>query len=89
MSLCRYKDIFGEPNTGLHSYRIGGMAAVDLAFTFAGAVLIGNWMEKNIIAVFIFLIILSIAMHWLFCVPTTLLTTVENVYKDVLDRYNL
>jgi hypothetical protein len=86
MSLCQYKDIFGSPNTGLHSYRIGGMAAVDLALTFAGAVLIGNWMEKNIIGVFIFLIILSIAMHWLFCVSTTLLTASENIYSDVLSN---
>lgn len=87
MNLCQYKDIFGEPNKGLHSYRIGGMAAVDLAATFAAAVLIGNWMEKNIIGVFIFLILLSIILHWLFCVPTALLSMAESVYSNIHSQY--
>lgn len=30
MSLCEYKDIFGIPNEGVHSYRLFNIAIVDV-----------------------------------------------------------
>jgi hypothetical protein len=31
--LCKYKNMFGIPNKGLHSYRIFNIAIVDLTLT--------------------------------------------------------
>ena len=30
MSLCQYKDIFGKPGEGAHSYRVANVAVVDV-----------------------------------------------------------
>jgi len=31
--LCKYKNIFGKPNTGVHSYKLFDLAIVDIAVT--------------------------------------------------------
>lgn len=36
----QYKDIFGSPGTGPHSYRFLGTALVDYSLTILGAMLI-------------------------------------------------
>jgi len=33
MDLCKYKDIFGKPNTGAHKYRFLGVAIIDVILT--------------------------------------------------------
>lgn len=38
--LSYYKDIFGAPNTGIHSYRLFDIAIVDLLFTILVSYLI-------------------------------------------------
>ena len=40
MSLCKYKDYFGEPGKGVHSYRIFNIAIVDVVMTLIGALII-------------------------------------------------
>ena len=40
MSLCKYKDYFGEPGKGVHSHRIFNIAIVDVAMTLIGALII-------------------------------------------------
>jgi hypothetical protein len=70
--LCKYKNIFGEPKKGVHKYRFFGMAAVDLFLTILLAILIAYFYKKNVIIVFFILIIISILVHKLFCVDTTL-----------------
>lgn len=77
MSLCDYRDIFGKPNTGAHSLRIGGLAAVDLLATGGAAYLVSRYAlgrtdYQALIAVFIVLIIIAIFMHRAFCVDTAL-----------------
>ena len=37
---CKYKDFFGEVNTGIHSYRIFNIAIFDVIFTFLAAFII-------------------------------------------------
>lgn len=73
MNLCKYRDIFGKPNEGVHSMRFLGLAFVDLFLTFVLAVIISYKYEYNIIFVFVFLMVLSIVIHKLFCVDTALL----------------
>lgn len=54
MNLCKYNNIFGAVNTGLHSYRIFNIAIVDLFLTILAAKLISNITNID----FIFIIIL-------------------------------
>ena len=71
MRLCQYKNIFGEPSTGAHSYRIFNIAIVDTLL----AILLGYvifWLTKwnpYYIAIGVFLS--GLFAHWLFCVKTT------------------
>ena len=76
MLLCKYKDIFGKVNTGLHKYRICNIAIVDLVLTGLLAILIKNKMKSdlNLFLILAILIILSLFIHYLFCVKTTLTT---------------
>jgi len=71
---CKYSDIFGKPNTGVHSIRLFNFAIVDILLTFALAYLLTNNKKNNydIFNTFIILVILSIFIHKLFCVETTL-----------------
>ena len=72
--LCDYSDIFGKPKTGVHSARLGGMAAVDLLGTIAVGAAIGWWRGSAIVAVvaILLLLVLSVIAHSAFCVNTPL-----------------
>ena len=72
MSLCKYKDIFGKVGEGAHSLRIFNFAVVDTFLTFVLAYIINYYLKTNLLVVFIVLIILSIIIHRIFCVETTL-----------------
>ena len=71
IDLCRYKDIFGRPREGAHSYRIFDIAVVDVAATvvlaFIIARLFGLSFWKSLVALFI----IGIVSHRVFCVRTT------------------
>ena len=67
--LCKYKNIFGEENKGIHSYRLFNVAIVDVIATIILALLISR---KHFIKILILLFILGIILHRLFCVRTTL-----------------
>lgn len=84
MSLCDKKNIFGEPNTGVHRYRVFGLAAVDLGLTFALAVLIGRGRVKDVMVSFAVLMIIGLAMHKLFCVETALVKATQKKITSVL-----
>jgi len=71
MSLCKYKNSLGEPNKGLHSYRLFGVAIVDVIATILGAYLISNFFNISFTYTMIILFILGIILHRLFCVRTT------------------
>ena len=72
MNLCKYQNIFGAPNTGIHSIRIFNIAVVDLLLTIFLAILISNITKSDFIFIFIIVMIISILVHKLFCVKTTL-----------------
>ena len=72
LGLCRYKDIFGRPNEGGHSYRIFNIAIVDVVFTIIGAFLISRWFDIPFWKSLIGLFIIGIILHKLFCVRTTI-----------------
>lgn len=71
MNLCKYKNIFGKPNTGIHKYRIGNVAAIDLILTILIALVITYFTKIPITLALIVLFILAIIIHFLFCVNTS------------------
>jgi hypothetical protein len=72
MDLCKYKDIFGKPREGVHSYRIFNIAIVDLGLTIIIGYLISKFFKLKLLYVLIVLFILGIIAHKLFCVKTTI-----------------
>ena len=46
MDLTKYKDIFGKPNEGVHSYRFLNLALVDIIVTIIFGILIGLILNK-------------------------------------------
>jgi hypothetical protein len=70
--LCQYKDIFGLPKKGVHSSRLFDLAVVDTLATLILAYVISRWSKWNTKKMFVFLMILSVFIHKIFCVETTL-----------------
>ena len=70
-NLCRYKNMFGKPGTGVHSYRIFNIAIVDVLLTILAAILIAYIKKISFIKTAIVLFLLGIFMHRIFCVRTT------------------
>ena len=79
---CRYKDVFGAPGTGVHAYRIFGMAAVDIACTALAALWVASATRWSAWVVFAALLVLSVPVHRAFCVETTLTRAVLGKYAD-------
>ena len=69
--LCKYKDILGKPNTGLHSLRILDIAIIDVLGVIIVGMLISNTFKIPLLYTIISLFILGIILHRLFCVRTT------------------
>jgi hypothetical protein len=69
--LCQYKDALGIPDKGIHSYRLFGVAIVDVIMTILGALIISFFFKYNFIYTLVFLFLLGICLHRLFCVRTT------------------
>jgi hypothetical protein len=72
MNLCKYKNALGEPNKGIHSYRLFGIAIADVIMTILGAYLISYFFNISFTYTAIILFGLGIFLHRLFCVRTTL-----------------
>ena len=70
-SLCPYKNLFGEENTGVHSYRIFNIAIVDVILTIFVAYLISKFINKDFKLVLLITFLLGIISHRLFCVRST------------------
>ena len=70
--LCKYKDIFGKPNQGAHSYRIFNIAIVDVLLTILVAYLLSIFTGYKFVYTLIFMFILGIFSHRIFCVRTTI-----------------
>lgn len=78
---AKYSDIFGKPNTGIHSYRIKNIAIIDVLGTALISGLVSYNLNYNFIIVFIILFILAIIMHALFCVNTTINLYLKSLFK--------
>ena len=72
MTLCKYANIFGAPNTGSHKYRILNIAIIDVIATIFVVFIISKAFKYNFKNVLIILFLVGIIAHRLFCVRTTI-----------------
>ena len=70
--LCKYKDFFGKPGEGAHSYRIFNIAYIDVIFTVIMAWVISKLFTVSFGYTLIIVFLLGIVMHRAFCVRTTI-----------------
>jgi len=70
----KVKGIFGEPDKGIHSYRLFNIAYMDVIFTIIGAYLLQKLLfpKTPYIKVLFYLFLLGIVLHRLFNVRTTI-----------------
>jgi hypothetical protein len=78
MCLCKYKDIFGKPREGIHSYRFMDFAIIDIIVTIIGVYYLSQYTKYNFYKVLLFVFILGIIIHKLFCVNTKLNSLIFN-----------
>jgi len=69
---CPYKDLFGAPGTGAHSYRFMGLAIVDVVLTVLAGFVVAWFFNWPVLYTVGGLFILGIVLHRVFCVQTTL-----------------
>lgn len=72
MNLCGYSNILGKPNEGVHSYRLFNVAILDVIMTIVAAFFISHFLQFSFLYTLVFLFILGIILHRLFCVKTTI-----------------
>jgi len=71
LNLCKYKDLFGKPNTGIHSFKIFHVSVADVLMTILGAYIF-SWLFKFSFPITLGVFFLSgILLHRIFCVRTT------------------
>ena len=77
-NLCKYKNLFGPPGKGVHSIRVFDIAIVDVIATIVGTkiiqLVINEYFNIKITftRLFIYIGVLGIILHRLFCVRTTI-----------------
>ena len=68
---CEYKNIFGKVNKGIHSIRVFDIAIIDVIGTIIIAIIIHYFYpECELKYYIIYLFLLGIILHKLFCVKT-------------------
>jgi hypothetical protein len=70
--LCKYRNYFGKPGEGAHSYRLFNIAYIDVLFTVITAWLISHFFKLSFGYTLAILFLLGIVMHRMFCVRTTI-----------------
>lgn len=71
MNLCKYKNLFGEPGIGIHSFRIFNISVLDVLVVLLAALIISKLCGFSLKWTTIILFIVGIIVHRLLCVRTT------------------
>jgi len=72
MNLCKYKNVIGEPNTGLRKkYRIFDVAVIDTVVTLLAVYLISYFSGYPFLYTLVITFIIMVISHRLFCVRST------------------
>lgn len=70
--LCKYSEALGVPGEGFHSHGSVGFAYKDVLATIALITGIWAWKRWNVWLIVAIVLITTIAVHYVFCVPTRL-----------------
>ena len=78
---CPFKDLFGKPRTGAHSFRIADIAVVDTVATLIAAWFIHKqfFPGQSYWTVLLIFFIIGELLHYLFCVETTVIKAIRSV----------
>lgn len=68
MDLCRYKNIIGEPGTGIHKYRVMNIAIVDVIVTLVITFVLSRLFRHSFLFSLAYVVLLMIIAHRAFCV---------------------
>jgi hypothetical protein len=72
MNLCKYKNVIGEPNTGLRKkYRIFDVAVIDTVVTLLAVYLISYFSGYPFLYTLVITFVIMVISHRLFCVRST------------------
>jgi hypothetical protein len=66
----KYKNIFGEQDTGIHKYKFKGTAIFDYIFSIIGAFVLTYFTNFPLVLSTILILVLGIIFHFLFGVNT-------------------
>jgi hypothetical protein len=82
---CPFKDIFGKPREGPHSYRILDVAVVDTVLTILLALVLQKIFFQNFsfLKVFAWTFIIGEVMHWYFCVDSKVIQILKSTLSSV------
>ncbi len=69
---CEYRDSLGKPGEGFHEERIGDFALWDILGTIIIIIVLSFVTNTNIVYMTIFVSLLTIFLHRIFCVNTAL-----------------
>lgn len=87
MTLCAFRDALGQPGKGIHQYRLGPFAFVDLLLTLLLAFLLcfltGASTPQNVLVVFILLFVVGEIFHVVFCVDTAFICLIKDCSQDI------
>ena len=83
MATCPFKDIFGRPREGPHSYRFADVAIVDTVLTFVLALIIQKIFFQNVsfFKVLMVTFIVGELMHWYFCVDSKVIQILKSTFN--------
>ena len=70
INLCDYKDIFGNPYEGLHSYRVFDIAIIDVLLVLITVYLYTSYTGQSFFECLIVAFVIGIILHRIFCVRT-------------------
>ena len=76
--LCKYRNIFGEPNKGFHQMRIFSMALNDWLGTFVLAYLFGRCFGYPYIKSLGVVFVIGQLCHFVFCVDSTIVKLLKS-----------
>jgi hypothetical protein len=74
---CPYANIFGKPNTGVHSIRLFGLAVVDTVLTIIGAFIIAKVYKINFWYTLLSFFVLGEILHYVFGTKTAFLSMIN------------
>lgn len=77
---CKYSNIFGSPQTGFHSARIGPFALWDIIGTFVLAYFVAQWGRLQYGTALLYTFVGGEFLHWLFCVDTPIIAWLRGLF---------